>query len=131
VKKVVLVLFLALCSFASAQVRVGKNITGKQLNFGPMNPTQHQVNLSWTQSTTPGITSNCVYRSVTSGGPYTQLACSTGASTQYTDSTVVGGNTYYYVVTALVNTQESNYSNQVQAIIPNVLPPTGLQAVSQ
>jgi fibronectin type 3 domain-containing protein len=95
-------------------------------------PTVHQASLVWTQSTSSGVTGNCVYRSQVSGGPYTQLACSSTPSTSYVDSTVVGGQTYYYVVTALDGTEESAYSNQVQAVVPqSPNAPTGLSAVAQ
>jgi fibronectin type 3 domain-containing protein len=40
-------------------------------------------------------------------------------TTAYTDSTVVSGQTYYYVATALnSDSQESGYSNQAQAVVP-------------
>ena len=95
-------------------------------------PTQHQVALSWTQSTTPGITSNNVYRGTTSGGPYALIYSSTTAITGYTDTTVVGGDTYYYVVTALIGSEESAYSNQYQANVPTApAPPTGLTGIVQ
>jgi fibronectin type 3 domain-containing protein len=41
-------------------------------------------------------------------------------STAYTDNTVASGQTYYYVATAVDgNSQESGYSNETQAVIPN------------
>jgi fibronectin type 3 domain-containing protein len=95
-------------------------------------PTVHQVGLSWTQSVSPGITGDCVYRGTVTGGPYTQLFCSSTPSTGYTDLSVTAGATYYYVVTALVgSSEESGYSNQFTAIIPNVAPPTGLTGTEQ
>jgi hypothetical protein len=42
-----------------------------------------------------------VYRSTTSGGPYTQLNSTPVTATSYADSTVTPGTTYYYTVTAL------------------------------
>src|SRR5512142_938708 len=81
-------------------------------------PTQHQAGLLWTQSPSTGLTGNCVYRSQTSGGPYTQISCSASPVTSYTDLTVQGGQTYYYVVTALAGSQESPFSNEVKAQIP-------------
>src|ERR1043166_7595476 len=59
------------------------------------------VNLTWTQSTGAGIAQNKVYRStVGSGGPYNLLA-TLAATTSYTDTAVVNGNTYFYYVTAV------------------------------
>jgi hypothetical protein len=82
-------------------------------------PVQHSVLLSWTASGSPNIAGYNIYRSETSGGPYSKLNSSLNPSTSYTDSTVADGTTYYYVTTA-VNTgsQESIYSNQAQAVIP-------------
>jgi fibronectin type 3 domain-containing protein len=86
-------------------------------------PTQPSAQLSWTQSTTPGITSNHVYRCTQTGS----TACvpappsifdSTAAITSYTDSTVQASATYVYAVTASVGTTESPYSNAATAVIP-------------
>jgi fibronectin type 3 domain-containing protein len=91
------------------------------------------ANLTWVQSTSPNIASNCVYRGTVSGGPYTLITspCIT-ATTSYQDTTVVRGNTYYFVVTA-VNTSgvESANSNQATAVIPSINPPTNLTETSQ
>jgi fibronectin type 3 domain-containing protein len=80
---------------------------------------QHSVALSWTASSSPNIDGYNIYRSGTSGGPYSKLNSSLNPGTTYTDSTVVDGSTYYYVTTAVNSgSQESAYSNQAQAIIP-------------
>ena len=82
-------------------------------------PVQHSVALSWTASSSPNIDGYNIYRSGTSGGPYSKLNSSLNPGTTYTDSTVVDGSTYYYVTTAVNSgSQESAYSNQAQAIIP-------------
>ena len=82
-------------------------------------PTQHTVALSWTASVSPDISGYNIYRSGTSGGPYSKLNTSLNPGTTYTDNTVVNGSTYYYVTTAVnSNSQESGYSNQAQAVIP-------------
>ena len=78
----------------------------------------HTVSLSWTASTTPSVNYN-VYRSTTSNGPYTKLNTSLVGATNYTDSTVLAGQTYYYVTTAVNSSNnESAYSNQTAATIP-------------
>ncbi len=78
----------------------------------------HRVILSWTQSTTSGITSNNVYRSTVNGGPYTSIYQSNAPIIAFTDSLVTSGVTYYYVVTAVDGNGESGYSNQVTAAVP-------------
>lgn len=72
------------------------------------------VSLTWTQSTATGVTGNKVYRSTTSGGPYT-LAATLGKSTSTTISGLTKGVKYYFRVTALVGTVESAYSAEVSA----------------
>ena len=80
----------------------------------------HTVSMTWTASTSANVTGYNIYRATTSGGPYTKVNSSLMAGTSYTDSTVQSGQTYYYVATAMDNTNaESSYSNQPQAVIPN------------
>jgi Abnormal spindle-like microcephaly-assoc'd, ASPM-SPD-2-Hydin len=81
-------------------------------------PTQHTVDLSWSAST--NAVGYNVYRGTVSGGPYSMINTSLDGSTAYTDSTVVSGQTYYYVATAVdASSNESGYSNQATGIIPN------------
>lgn len=58
-----------------------------------------------------------IYRSDVSGGPYTKLNQSPVPS-PYVDTTVVAGQTYYYVATAVNAIGESAQSNQISATIP-------------
>jgi hypothetical protein len=82
-------------------------------------PPQHSVNLSWNPSTS-AVTGYNLYRSQVTGGPYTKLNSSLDALTSYTDNTVSGGQTYYYVTTAVDSKgDESSYSNQVTAVVPS------------
>jgi hypothetical protein len=81
--------------------------------------TPHSVALSWTASTS-SVNGYNVYRGTTSSGPYsTKLNNSLVTSVGYSDSTVTGGTTYYYVVTAVDSSNvESVDSNQAIAIVP-------------
>jgi len=82
-------------------------------------PPQHSVDLSWTASDSQDVTGYNVYRGAKSGGPYTKINSSLDSSTAYTDNSVVAGQTYYYVTTAVNSSnQESTYSNQAKAVIP-------------
>jgi hypothetical protein len=81
----------------------------------------HAAILSWTASTTPGVTYN-VYRAASSSGPFTtpvNLLPVTG--TTFTDTTVLAGQTYYYVATAVSagGTESAFSSPPVQATIPS------------
>lgn len=81
---------------------------------------KHSVTLSWVASTSTGITGYNVYSGTVSGGPYTKLNSSPVTSTTYTDSTVLAGQTYYYVTTAVDSqSAESADSNQATAVIPS------------
>lgn len=87
--------------------------TGTKVSY---NTRQKTVTVSWTAPAT-GANGYNVYRSLTSGGPYTKIGSAAGGPTSFADSTVVSGNTYYYVVTTyktdkLGTVYESGYSNQ-------------------
>jgi len=64
-------------------------------------------------SASPDATFYNVYRGTTSGGPYTEIAA--GVTNTYTDTAVVVGTTYYYVMTADNGTSESLYSPEANA----------------
>jgi rhamnogalacturonan endolyase len=84
-------------------------------NLTAQSPRKRQIALNWTQSTSPNITENQVYRSTTSGGPYS-LVATLSATTSYTDTGLSSGTTYHYVVTARNSDGlESSYSNQASA----------------
>jgi len=82
-------------------------------------PFSHSVDLSWESGGGQPVGYN-VYRGTVSGGPYTMINTSLDSSTNYTDSTVVSGTTYYYVTTEVnAQGQESGYSNVAKAVIPS------------
>jgi hypothetical protein len=78
----------------------------------------HNVYLSWQPGQGNPVGYN-IYRGTSQSGPYQMINTSLDASTNYTDYTVVAGDTYYYVATE-VNAQgeESGYSNVAEAVIP-------------
>lgn len=75
--------------------------------------TNNQIRLVWNSSV--GATNYNVKRSTTSGGPYTNVV-STNA-TNYTDTSVPIGLTYYYVASAVDQFGESTNSTQASAMI--------------
>jgi hypothetical protein len=79
----------------------------------------HTVLLTWTGSTSTGVTGYYVYRG-TQSGQYTKLNASSPASgTQFTDTTVAAGTTYNYVVTAVDSSgAESSYSSPATVSVP-------------
>jgi hypothetical protein len=81
-------------------------------------PIQHNAALSWSASASMVAGYN-VYRGNQPGGPYNRMNSALEPATNYTDSTVQAGQTYYFVTTAVDSAGvESAYSGQVQAIIP-------------
>jgi hypothetical protein len=78
----------------------------------------HSVSLSWSPSSSSGVSYYNVYRGSVSGGPYNLLKNGV-TSTTYTDLNVQSGSTYYYVTTAVDSSGlESAYSGAAQAVIP-------------
>lgn len=78
----------------------------------------HSVTLSLAPDSS-NVTGYNVYRSSTSGGPYTKLNSPLLASNTYTDSSVVASQTYFYVGTSVDSAgNETTYSKQVSATIP-------------
>ncbi|HEV2437509.1 MAG TPA: family 16 glycosylhydrolase [Verrucomicrobiae bacterium] len=71
-----------------------------------------QVSLSW--NVVPGATSYNVKSSTTNGGPYLTIA--SPATTGYTNTGLVNGTTYYYVVSQVNPVAESSNSIQVSAM---------------
>ena len=80
----------------------------------------HSVFLSWTASTSSDVIGYNIYRGAGSAGPYSKINSSLNAGTTYTDNSVVDGQTYCYVSTAVdSNNEESAYSSPPQqAVIP-------------
>jgi calcineurin-like phosphoesterase family protein/fibronectin type III domain protein len=76
---------------------------------------KRKINLAWTQSTSPNVTQNKIYRSTVDGGPYSLLA-TISAATSFNNTGLTSGTTYYYVVTAVNSSGlESPASNQDSA----------------
>ncbi|MCB1055456.1 MAG: endonuclease [Acidobacteria bacterium] len=94
--------------------------------------------LSWLVNGEPDLAGYDVYRSTTSGGPYDRVNGALVGTNAYTDSGLVNGTTYYYVVTAVdTSSNESVASSQVAVTpdggLPDTTPPaapTGLAATA-
>ncbi|HZF40561.1 MAG TPA: fibronectin type III domain-containing protein [Blastocatellia bacterium] len=83
-------------------------------------PGNAQVTLNWNASS--GATSYNVKRSTTNGGPYTTIATGVTA-TSFTNTGLVNGTPYFFVVSAVNSFGESGNSNQASAT--PVQPSTG------
>jgi hypothetical protein len=80
---------------------------------------QHSVHLTWAASTS-SVVGYRVYRAASADGPFGVLSTDTLMATDYDDSTVSSGTTYYYQVTAFDSSgEESAGSNVAPAVIPS------------
>lgn len=78
--------------------------------------------LTWTQSTSTGVTQNIIARGTSATGPFTNIA-TIAASTTYTDPLFTNG-TFYYVVKAVNANGASPNSNVATVAISTSPPPT-------
>ncbi len=102
------------CTVATVQ-RIVNAILG-----GPCVTDTRLVILNWVASVSSNVIGYNVYRSTTSGGPYTKLNTALVTTTTFTDTTVQRGQTYYYVARAVDSANnESGNSNQASATIPS------------
>ena len=93
-----------------------ESFTGAGTQSSP--PSQHSVSLNWDPSTSIVAGYN-IYRGTQSGGPYTKLNSSLLAATDFSDSGVQSGTTYFYVSTAVDSSSvESSFSNEASADVP-------------
>jgi fibronectin type 3 domain-containing protein len=69
------------------------------------------INLRWTQSTTPGVTQNGIYRRTSSGSYSSTPTVTIPAATSYNDSGLSSRTSYCYVLTAIGTGGESARSN--------------------
>lgn len=106
-----------------ASVKVASNATGSPttitLTGAGQTTASHSVALSWNASTSAGVNGYNVFRATTSGGyGTTPLNPSPVSALTYTDTTVVAGQSYFYVVQAIDAGVNSTDSNEVPVTIP-------------
>jgi Abnormal spindle-like microcephaly-assoc'd, ASPM-SPD-2-Hydin len=107
---------------ASGKITVSSNATNSpssiSLSGMGVTATAHTVALSWAPAVS-GVTGFRTYVSMVSGGPYVEMGSMPPTTPAYTDSSVVSGQTYFYVVTAIdASNNESLYSSEVAALVP-------------
>lgn len=106
---------------ATGKVTIASNASNSPATIsfsGTGTAASYSTDVSWTASTS-NVIGYYVYRGTASGGPYTQLTPAAISTTNYTDTGVQAGETYYYVVTAVNSSgAQSADSNQASAVIP-------------
>jgi hypothetical protein len=90
-----------------------------------------QINLSWTESTSP-VDGFFIERQTGSSGTFTQIAQTAGTTFNYSDSSLVLGTSYFYRMRAFINNGPiTSYSNEVSAMTFNVpAAPTSVAATA-
>jgi len=95
---------------------------GPQSNFRQnpdAKPRAHSVDLKWKASPSVVVGYN-VYRADKSAGPYTKLNSSPVRETNFKDTAVQAGHTYFYRVAAVdAKGGESGFTNQIKAVVPS------------
>jgi len=111
-RKLILMMSLAVLGIGLAGCG-GKTPTAPAAGVQP-----HSVTLTWDASVSP-VSGYHVYRATNPSAPPGLLGVTPVGTTQYVDSTVEAGHTYFYVVTAFdsANT-ESELSNEISVTIP-------------
>jgi hypothetical protein len=112
----------AAAGLVNGSISIVSNASGSPLTVSlsgtGVTPVQHSISLTWNASTST-VSGYNVYRGTISGGPYTKINASLVASVNFTDLTVQGGTTYFYVTTAVDSSgTESVNSNEVSAAVP-------------
>jgi len=102
------------CTVITVQRVVNASLGGTCITYN-----SHAVTLNWTASSSTGVAGYDVFRSTTSGGPYTQMNSTLITGTTYKDTAVSPGVTYYYVATSVTSSGvQSAYSSQISATVP-------------
>jgi|SRR5882724_2627826 len=89
--------------------------------FGQAGQAGHSVSLTWSDSdsSNPAIAYN-VYRApgaCSAGSVFAKITLTPVSTLSYVDLAVILGNSYCYVVTAVLNGQETGFSNQAGATV--------------
>jgi cellulose 1,4-beta-cellobiosidase len=91
----------------------GSTVLAPPTGFNARSNKPGTIDLQWVQSTTPGVTSNGVYRRLMNGGSYpTSPTYTINANTSFRDSHVSRGVSYCYKVTAINANGQSGPSNE-------------------
>lgn len=109
---------------ASAVLNVASNASSTPLSVplggtGAAADSHRSVSLRWAASSSTGVIGYNVYRSNSANGVFAKMNAAVDAVTDYSDSSVSSGKTYFYVVTA-VDAQhvESAFSTPASVSVP-------------
>ena len=101
---------------------LGRTSAGKTPTFFL---TDWQISLDWADSSEADVAGYNVLRSTSPAGPYKQVNSSLVAASDFTDTGLTNGATYYYVVTAVDGQgDESRASAEARATPQDITPPS-------
>lgn len=106
----------------SGSLSIASNASDSSLNIGlaGSGAAHHAVALTWAPSAS-SVNGYNVYRGDGQAGTFARITTAPIANTNFSDSTVLAGQTYHYAVTAVdAQGAESSFSNQVTVTIPNL-----------
>lgn len=93
----------------------------------PITSGDGQITLNWQANTEEDFAGYNVYRSTTQGSNYTKINTALLTLTQFTDTNLTNGITYYYILKAQdIQGNESNASSEVFATPQDTTPPTNI-----
>jgi P pilus assembly chaperone PapD len=107
---------------ASGKIAISTGSAGASVSIAGagVQASTHSVNLSWSASVSPHVVGYIVERGSSPGGPFQALDFAPITGTDYVDSTVANGQTYYYVILSVSSMGvESHPSSPVSATIPS------------
>ena len=117
----------AIAGAASGSVTLTSNALNSSVNIAlsgtGVTSISHNVQLSWTASTSANVAGYNVYRIASSSQtppspPYPKVNSSLVSETSYTDTSVVAGQYYYYATAVDTSSAESAPSNTAPAVVP-------------
>jgi hypothetical protein len=103
---------------AAPSTNVSSSIVKPTAPTATISTDNKSVVLSWKASTTTTIGGYNIYRSETSGMNYQKIGDTGKSTVTFTDSTIVAGKSYYYMIRAYKDTAESANSDEVRIIVP-------------
>ena len=107
-------------AFGTMSISAGTTGASVSVSGSGIQGSAHSVNLSWTPSVSQNVTGYAVERGNSASGPFQQLNSVAIGATDYVDSTVTDGETYFYEIRSVASSgAESQPTSPVSVTIPS------------
>jgi fibronectin type 3 domain-containing protein len=120
--------FMGACALLLMPSLANATVPASPANLSATAVSEVQINLSWTDQS--NNETNFKIERKTGSGSFTQIAMVGINVTNFSDTAVAGGTTYFYRVRAANSSGNSAYTNQASATTPSATPPTPVAAYS-